>query len=77
MVYEFGGGGSTCLFAEILAENERRFGIKGELHTFEQSSDYYNRMTDAFPADLRPYMTMHLCDTDYKRDIGSDRKSVV
>lgn len=70
VVYEFGGGGSTCLIAEILAENEQKFGVRGELHTFEQSKDYYDRMTHAFPKALCPYMTMHLCETTYKRDLG-------
>ncbi len=25
-------------------------------------------MSNVFPKELRPYMTMHLCETDYKRD---------
>lgn len=65
VIYEFGAGGSTCLFAELLQDNHRKYGIKGELHSFEQSEDYYRRMSTAFPEDLRPYVTWHQCDTQY------------
>lgn len=67
VIYEFGAGGSTCLFAELLQENHCKYGIKGELHTFEQSEDYYWRMSTAFPEDLRPYVTWHRCETQYAR----------
>lgn len=65
VIYEFGAGGSTCLFAELLQENHRKYGVRGELHTFEQSEDYYRRMSTAFPEDLRSYVTWHQCDTQY------------
>lgn len=67
VIYEFGAGGSTCLFAELLQENHRKYGIRGELHTFEQSADYYRRMSTAFPEDLRSYVTWHFCETQYAR----------
>ncbi|OGJ56895.1 hypothetical protein A3H22_02775 [Candidatus Peribacteria bacterium RIFCSPLOWO2_12_FULL_55_15] len=65
VIYEFGAGGSTCLFAELLQENHRKYGIRGALHSFEQSEDYYRRMSAAFPEDLRSYVTWHFCETRY------------
>lgn len=67
VIYEFGAGGSTCLFAELLQENHRKYGVQGELHTFEQSEDYYRRMSTTFPEDLRSYVTWHFCETQYAR----------
>lgn len=66
VIYEFGAGGSTGLFAELLHENYCKYGIKGELHSFEQSEDYYNRIRQAFPKELLPYLTLHLCPTEYR-----------
>lgn len=70
VIYEFGAGGTTALFAELLRENERKYGVKGELHAFEQSRDYYDALQKAFPEELRKYLTLHLCDTEYKKANG-------
>jgi len=67
IIYEFGAGGSTGLFAELLHENYQKYGIRGELHSFEQSEDYYRRISDAFPEELKPYLFFHLCDVQYAR----------
>jgi hypothetical protein len=67
VIYEFGAGGSTGLFCELLHENYQKYGIKGELHSFEQSEDYYHRIDDTFPKELKPYLSLHLCEVQYKR----------
>jgi len=70
VIYEFGAGGSTGLFAELLHENFGKYGIKGELHTFEQSKDYYQRLKSELPNELRPHVFFHYCEVKYKRVDG-------
>ena len=66
IIYEFGAGATTCLFAELLKENEEKFGVHGELHSFEQSENYFNRMTSSMPEPLQKYITWHQYPSVYE-----------
>jgi len=66
LIYEFGAGASTALFAELLDQNYRLYGIQGHIISFEQSPQYHQQITEAFPDALRSYSTIHLCPVIYE-----------
>jgi hypothetical protein len=66
IICEFGGGGSTVFFAELLD----KYKIDGKVITFEQNKDYYERITSSIPESLRNKIEIHLCPTRYERISG-------
>lgn len=72
LVLELGAGGSTYYMAALLAENERRFGVRGRLVSLEQAPDFYQQVLGAMPASLAPYCDLRLCPVRLER-IGDYR----
>jgi len=72
LMVEFGSGGSTAVAAALLAENERRYGVRGRLISFEQAPDFYDSIKNGMPERLKPYVEMRLCPVRYER-IGGYR----
>lgn len=66
VICEFGGGGSTILFAELL----EKYGIDGRVITLEQSTDYYERITSAIPDVHKDRIEVHKCSVRYHRIEG-------
>lgn len=66
IIYEFGGGASTALFADLLHQNFLNHGIHGEIHSFEQSPDFFKRISESLPNELKPYVHIHLCPVIYE-----------
>ena len=67
LVLELGAGGSTFFMAALLAENERRFGVKGRLISLEQAPDFHRQVQSAMPASLASYCDMRLCPVRLQR----------
>src|SRR5690349_20477653 len=49
LMVEFGSGDSTAVIAALLAENERRYGVRGRLISFEQASHFYDSIKSGTP----------------------------
>ena len=64
LVYEFGSGISTVLISEVLRENEREFGIKGKVVSFEQCPQYFGLLDGNFPDELRKYAEINLAQVN-------------
>jgi phospholipid N-methyltransferase len=65
IVYEFGSGASTILFAKLLKEQFIKTGVKGIIYTYEQSREYLNDLKSHFSKDLLEYVNFNLCDLTY------------
>jgi predicted O-methyltransferase YrrM len=55
-ILELGAGASTFLIAELLRENSIRYGISSKLFSVEGSSEYFQRVKDAIPNELKPFV---------------------
>jgi len=66
LIYEFGSGGSTILIAEKLRQQFIRKGIKGILHTFDQSKEWLDDLKLNFPKNLLEFVNFNLTDIKYE-----------
>ena len=65
LIYEFGSGGTTILFAELLHKQYLKYKILGKLKTFEQSKEWLDELKKIFPEHLKNYVDFQCVDIQY------------
>ena len=70
IIYEFGSGGSTIHIAQLLKDQFIKKGIKGKLHTFDQSEEWINQLKNKFPIDLKEFVEFNYKDLVYYIEDG-------
>ena len=66
LIYEFGSGGSTIVFADKLKQQFEKTGIKGILYTFDQSKEWLQNLRSNFPKKTIEFVKFNHTDLKYE-----------